>query len=118
MCRTHHNLYTQCQLQALFQSWNCSEPIPKKGKSVVIAWPRKSDIDVDLIEVEPTRLLGTYGDKLFRVTYSSRAGRIFGRVVQEAHVAAFRMQQAAVRRQVNLARIESAEQLMKGVWYA
>lgn len=113
MSRTHCNLYTKRQIQALFQSWQCSEPIPKKGRKVLIAWAGKSDVDVDLIEIEPTPLIGTYGDKLFKATFSSRAGRQFEQVVQEAHVIAFRMHLAAARRQENLARNKAVEQLVK-----
>jgi len=104
MCRTHHNLYTRDQLEAAFHEWQCTEPAPRKGQRVTVAWPAKAALEVDLVEVEATPLKGTYGDKLFRVTMSSRAGRAFDESVQEAHVIAFLWHRAEQRRLANLAR--------------
>lgn len=108
MCRTHHNLYTKQQLQGLFAAWGCSEPIPDKGMKVVIAFGGKQGIEADLIEVERTDLKGTYGDRLYRTTTSSRDGRAFDVCVQEAHVMAFARHQAEERRRQNLARHHAA----------
>lgn len=32
-------LYTKDQLQDLMNKWGCTEPIPKKGRQVLICWP-------------------------------------------------------------------------------
>lgn len=104
MCRTHAVLYTKVQLQGLFNAWECTEPIPKKGQKVLIAWPCKGELEADVVEVEWTDLKGTYGDKLYRVTYSSRAGRAFDAELQESHVRAFLSHLAEQHRLQNLAR--------------
>lgn len=104
MCRTHSMLDTKSQLQGLFDRWECTEPIPKKGEKVLIAWPCKDELEVDIAEAEWTDLKGTYGDRLYRVTYSSRAGRAFDAAVQESHVHVFYLYLAEQRRLQNLAR--------------
>lgn len=104
MSRAHSSLYTRQQLQGLFKAWECTEPIPKQGQKVIISWPCKGDMEADVAEVEATTLKGTYGDKLFRATLSSKAGREFDSSAQEAHVLAFAMHCADQRRRLNMAR--------------
>lgn len=106
MSRAHSTLYTARQLQGLLRAWESTEPIPKKGLKLVITWPGKEDLEVDLAEVEATPLKGTYGDKLYRATLSSRAGRAFDAMTQEAHVLAFARHRAEERRIQNLARFQ------------
>jgi hypothetical protein len=103
MCRTHHNLYTLSQLERLFDGWQCTEAAPRMGQRVLVAFPSRQALEVDLIEVERSPHRGTYGDKLFKVTMSSRAGRAFDECVQEAHVRAFLWHRAEQRRIANLA---------------
>lgn len=104
MCRTHFNLYTTGQTENLLVLWGCGEPLPKKDQKVVIAFPAKGPLDVDVIEIEPTTLKGTYGDRLFKVTMSSSAGRAFDQRVQDGHVLAFMNHWAEHRRKQNLER--------------
>lgn len=104
MCRTHSHLYTEKQLRGLMQSWQCGEPVPPKGQKVIVCWGGMSEIDVDMVEVELFPKRGTYGDRLYKATYSSRAGRAFDQSVQESHVVAFIKHQAEQRRQANLER--------------
>lgn len=109
MCRMHYNLYTKSQLQVLFQAWQCSEPIPGKGKKVVIAFAGRTDFDVDLIEVELTGLKGTYGDRLYRVGMSSLAGRAIDMTIQESHVVALKLHLAELRRLCNIEKYKNFE---------
>lgn len=104
MSRTTHCLYTQSQLLHLFIAWKCTEPLPKRGQQVIIAWPGKAEFEADIATAELTSIKGTYGDRLYRVTMSSRAGRAFDESVQEAHVLAFAGHLAEQRRAQNLAR--------------
>lgn len=104
MCRTHSNLYTEKQLRGLMQSWQCGEPVPPKGQKVIVCWGGTSDLDVDLVEVELFPKRGTYGDRLYKATFSSRAGRAFASTVQEAHVVAFVQFTTEQQRQARLAR--------------
>ena len=106
MSRAHSTLYTARQLQGLLRAWECTAPIPNKGQKLVIAWPGKDDQEVDLVEVEATTLKGTYADKLYRATLSSRSGRAFDSMTQEAHVLAFARHRAEERRIQNLARFQ------------
>ncbi len=98
MCRTHSNLYTPQQVQNLLVTWQCTQPLPKKGTKLIVAWPGKPVMEADLAEIEATLLKGTYGDKLFKVTFSSKAGRAFDAQVQDSHVHAYVTYQDEQRR--------------------
>ena len=89
MCRTHHNVHAKAQIGQLFQSWQCGEPLPRKGQKVLIAFAGKTDLASDLIEVELTQMTGTYDGRLYKATMSSRAGRAFDLSVQQSHVVVF-----------------------------
>jgi hypothetical protein len=79
-------LVTKAQLQMFFSGWGCTEPVPPKGKKVLVAFPGRGDLDVDLAEAYWTDRKSDSGDRLYGIVQSSRAGREFERTVQEAHV--------------------------------
>lgn len=106
MCRPRATLYTKAQVAYLMDAWKCTEPIPGKGKKLVVCFP--PSFECDLVEVEATPLKSDSGERLWRVTSSSRAGREFDAVVQESHVQAYRMHRAEEHRRANLARHERA----------
>lgn len=105
MCRPHQTLYTGRQLVLLFDAWQCRELLPRKSQNVLIAWAGKTGFDVDMAVAEWTDIKGTYGDRMYRVTQSSKAGRALEESDQAAHVAAFRKDQAALRRKTNLEKL-------------
>ena len=88
--RPHEMLVTKAQAELLLRGWECSEPVPGKGRKVFVAFPCRGPEDVDLAEVSWTEHKSDAGDRLWSVVQSSRAGRLFAETVQEAHVVAFR----------------------------
>lgn len=106
MCRPHATLYTKAQVAYLMAAWACTEPIPGKGKKLVVCFP--PSFECDLVEVEATPLKSDNGERLWRVTSSSSAGQEFDAVVQESHVLAYRVHCAEEYRRTNLARYERA----------
>ena len=106
MTRKRQMLYTKAQIEILLTLWKCTEPIPCKGKKLIVCFPPQyAD---DLIEVEPTSLKSDSGERLWRVTSSSAAGRAFDIIVQESHVLAYRTHCAEEYRRTNLSRLEYA----------
>ena len=104
MSRAYSNLYTKNQLRILLDNWQCSEPIPCKGKEVMIVWPGKAGFEIDMAVVEWTDLKGTYGDRLYKTTMSSKAGRLIDESIQESHVIAFFFFQSEKRRKATMER--------------
>jgi hypothetical protein len=94
-------LYTKTQLQLILSGWQCTEPLPRKGYKLLVCFAGQ---EIDLAEVEQTTLKSDSGDRLWRVTTSSRAGREFNAVVQESHVLAYRMHCVDQHRRELLAR--------------
>ena len=101
MSRPREMLYTKPQLLLILTGWECTEPLPRKGYKLYVCFAGQ---EIDLAEVEQTSLKSDSGDRLWRVTTSSRAGREFDAVVQESHVLAFRAYRADEYRRANLAR--------------
>lgn len=95
-------LHTKLQVLELFKAWGCAEPVPKKGKQVLVCWPGKAPLEADLAEIRHTELRSSYGDRLFEVRLSSKAEREFEETVQDAHVDAYADVQA---QQLRLQRI-------------
>ena len=107
MCRPRQTLYTKHQLLQILSGWECTEPLPQKGKKLLVCWPSMPEMEVDVAEVEKTDLKSSYNDRLWLVTMSSRAGREFEGSVQEAHVVSYRHHLFEQRRQQNLAKHQS-----------
>ena len=101
MSRHREMLYTKAQLQLILSGWECTEPLPRKGFKLFVCFAGQ---EIDLAEVEQTSLKIDSGDRLWRVTTSSRAGREFDAVVQESHVLAYRVHCVEEYRRANLAR--------------
>lgn len=101
MCRPHEMLYTKAQLLLILTGWECVEPLPKKGYKLYVCFAGQ---EIDLAEVEQTTLKSDSGERLWRVTTSSRAGRDFSAVVQESHVLSYRAKLVDEYRRANLAR--------------
>jgi hypothetical protein len=100
MCRPHTTLYTKTQTEMLFRSWQCTEPIPGKGKKVCIGFAGQ---EIDLIEVAWTDRRSDYGDRLYAVTASSAWGRVLEQTICEAHVLLWR----------NIVRVRTREEKRK-----
>ncbi len=108
MCRPHVTFYTKRQVQSLMDGWSCKEPVPAKGKKVMICFPLSMEpYAVDLVEIEWTDRKSSQDDKsrLWAVTQSSKEGRAFQAAVQESHVVDFMNEQLRRRRATNLAMI-------------
>jgi hypothetical protein len=105
-------LVTKGQLECLFKGWDCEEPIPKKGKRVFICFPCKVGFEDDLAEVEWTDLRSTYNERLYRITQSSKAGRLIEETIQEGHVIAFKRVRHEETRLNNLARNKALSEQM------
>lgn len=101
MCRPREMLYTKAQLLLILSGWGCVEPLPQKGFTLYVCFAGQ---EVELAEVEQTTLKSDSGERLWRVTTSSRAGREFDAVVQESHVLVFRAHRFDQYRRDNLAR--------------
>lgn len=101
MSRPREMLYTKAQLLLILAGWECVEPLPKKGYKLYVCFAGQ---EIDLAEVEQTTLKSDSGERLWRVTTSSRAGREFDAVVQEAHVLTYRAYRMDEYRRANLAR--------------
>lgn len=99
MSRPQSTLYTTDQLEMLFRNWGCTEPLPGKGKMVVIGFVGHI---IDLIEVERTDLKSDAGKKLWRVTMSSKEGREIERTICESHVLSYKERQREIRRRAKL----------------
>ncbi len=104
MSRPHVMLYTKQQLELVLKGWECTEPVPTTGKALSVGFPGRF---IDLAVVEKTSLKSNYGDTLWRVTTSSRAGREFDATIQEAHVVAYRNERLEATRRANLARYQA-----------
>ena len=100
MSRPHPMLYTRRQLELVMTGWGCSEPVPKAGQQLYVCF---ADQFIDLAVVEKTTLKSDSKELLWRVTTSSRAGREFDALVQEAHVVAYRIDRAEQHRRDRLA---------------
>lgn len=61
--------FTKEQLIKLFEAWQCKEPIPAKGKKVVIAFPRSSQYQFGLLTVFKSDKRSTYDKALWAVRY-------------------------------------------------
>lgn len=88
--RPREMLVTKSQVLVFFQGWGCTEPIPGKGKKVLVAFPCRQAHEVDLAEVALSDKKSDRGERLWSLLQSSRAGRQFEADVQEAHVLAYR----------------------------
>lgn len=111
MCRASSTLYTKRQLDMLFRSWECTEPLPAKDNKVLVCWPHQG-WEIDLAECELTGLKSDYGERLYRVTLSSKLGRALDETIQESHVIDYRRRLAELRRQENLDRNRFLTELM------
>lgn len=101
MSRPRDMLYTKAQLLMILSGWECAAPLPRKGFKLYVCFAGQ---EIDLAEVEQTTLKSDSGERLWRVTTSSRAGREFDAVVQEAHVLAYRTYRVDQHRREMLAR--------------
>ena len=107
MSRPLATLYTKRQLLQLLAAWGTDAVLPPKGKKLLVCFPFSLDgLEIDLAEVESTPLKSDEGLKLWRVTMSSRAGRVFDDCVQESHVVAYRLDRFERQRQINLSRYQ------------
>jgi hypothetical protein len=105
MCRPSSTLYTRKQVELIFRGWQCSEStIPPKGKKAYVCFAGQF---IDLAEVEWTDLKSDVGERLWRITVSSKEGREFSATVCEAHVVARHQHLAEQRRVANLARYQA-----------
>ena len=106
MSRPHPMLYTRRQLELVMAGWGCTEPVPKAGQQLYVCF---SGQFIDLAAVEKTTLKSDSKELLWRVTTSSRAGREFDALVQEAHVVAYRIDRAEQHRRDRLARYNAMQ---------
>ena len=105
MSRPLATLYTKRQLLHLLSAWGADAVLPPKGKKLLVCFPFSLDeLEADLAEVESTSLKSDEGLQLWRVTMSSRAGRVFEDCVQESHVVAYRLDRVEQQRLINLSR--------------
>lgn len=101
MSRPQATLYTKDQTEMLFRNWQCTEPLPGKGKKVVIGFAGHF---IDLAEVEWTDLKSDTGQRLWRITMSSQYGRDIERTICEGHVRLYKEHLMEMRRRANLER--------------
>ena len=109
MSRPQSTLYTKRQMELLLARWECSEPVPKAGLLLYVCFAGQF---IDLAAVEKTSLKSDSKEPLWRVTTSSRAGREFDALVQEAHVVAYRIDRAEQHRRDRLARYNAMQALV------
>ncbi len=62
-------LNTKDQTMRLFALWNVTEPLPKKGKKVIINFPPGVDNQFPLAEVTLYPGKSTYGKKLYSIQF-------------------------------------------------
>jgi len=74
MCKPIATLYTKAQLQNLLHAWECKEPLPTKKQTLYVTWAHLG-WNVDLAVCEWTDLKSDVGERLYRVTMSSKNGR-------------------------------------------
>lgn len=101
MCRPSGMLRTRKQVELYFRGCGCTELIPPKGKKVYICFAGQL---IDLAEVEWTDLKNDVGERLWRITVSSKEGRDFSETVCESHVVAYYHHLAEQQRAAKLAR--------------
>ncbi len=106
MSRPHPMLYTKRQLELVMAGWGCTEPVPKAGQNLYVCFAGQF---IDLAVVEKTTLKSDCKELLWRVTTSSRAGREFDALVQEAHVVAYRIDRSDQHRRDCLARYNAMQ---------
>ena len=112
MSRPRSMLVTKMQLVGFLKGWDCKEPIPKNGKRVLICFPCKSGFEDDLVEVDWTDLRSPVNERLYRITQSSKAGRLIEATIQESHVIAFMSMLQEETRINNLARNKALKERM------
>ncbi len=57
--------YTKDQMLKVFEAWGVTEPLPKKGRKVLVAFPPGREIRMATVTVHDRK--STYGKTLFRV---------------------------------------------------
>jgi hypothetical protein len=55
MCRPRQTLYTKQQLLQILTGWECTEPLPQKGKKLLVCWPSMPEMEVDPVRVESSK---------------------------------------------------------------
>lgn len=60
------NLLTKDQVERFFRTWECTEPVPRKGKTVYVAFPPGAQCS--LATVNWTKMVSTYGKRLYKMT--------------------------------------------------
>ena len=63
------SLYTKKQALMVLASMGVHEPLPKRGKAVIVVWPKPAQ--PNHLKVVKADVKGTYGDALYDFTYST-----------------------------------------------
>lgn len=65
----HESLLTKVQLKLILKAWGVDDPVPGKGKSLIVTWPKPTQPEI--AKVTWTDLRSTYGQRLYRVEMGS-----------------------------------------------